>query len=138
MYEWLKKEADGVKWKKFFVFKRNADRSSIDVVEKQFAPLPTDYSEFLAEFGESKLFRSLNHPSYNMAVFSKPRILEGLNGEKLLEIGFFINGGYAHLCRPEGSGEARLGVFEGAGLHLRKAADSFEGWLKKRFESGRK
>src|SRR5260370_15751327 len=138
MYEWLNKEAETVKWRKFFVFKRNTEPQVIATVEKQFAALPTDYKTFLYEHGESRLFRSLNHPSYNMGVFSTPRSLEGRKGELLLEIGFFINGGYAHFRRPKGAVDAEPGVFEGAGLQVRKAADSFEEWLKKRFERAKK
>src|SRR5262245_9054300 len=109
MYDWFDREAKSVKWGKFFVFQKDADAQTIDIIEKQFAPFPQDYKDYLFQYGESKLFRSLNHPSYNMGVFAHPRVLEGLRGELLLEIGFFVNGGYAHFRKKKGSTEPESG-----------------------------
>src|SRR5438128_2326869 len=76
MHDWLKKEADAVRWRKFFVFKRDADPVFFEMIEKQFGVLPTDYKQFVTEFGDSRLFRSLDDASYHVAVFS-PYDLDG-------------------------------------------------------------
>jgi hypothetical protein len=125
MYEWLTEEAKQVRWRKFFLFQRDVADSALVAVEKRFGTLLRDYVQFLQQFGESRLFRHPQRGSYNMAVFSRPRIHEGKSGELLLEIGFFINGGYAHFRKPDGADKAEPGVFEGAGLQVRKSADSF-------------
>jgi hypothetical protein len=137
MYDWLSEQVAGVKWQRFFAFKRDAEPNAIASIERQFAVLPHDYKSFILRFGEARLFRCLDHPSYNLAVFARPRVLEGRKGETLLAIGFFVNGGYAHLRKPKGAAVVEAGVFEGAGLQVRKAAASFEEWLKKRFNSSK-
>lgn len=137
-YEWLVREVEQVRWKKFFLFNPDVAPEPLAAVEERFGPLPNDYTDFVKEFGEARLFRHLQRGSYQLAVFSRPRIHEGRSGELLLEIGFFLNGGYAHFRKPVRSGEAETGVFEGAGVQVRKVAESFEEWLKKRFERAKK
>ncbi len=138
MYEWMIKEMADVTWKKFFTFQKDLDPEALAAQQKQFGALPRDYCEFVMQFRESRLFRRLAEGSYNMGVFSHPRIIKGLKGESLLEIGFFINGGGVYFRKQKGSPRLGPGVFEGAGLQLRKSADSFEEWLKKRYASARK
>lgn len=137
-YEWLVREVEQVRWKKFFLFNSGVAPEPLAAVEVRFGPLPNDYTDFIKEFGEARLFRHLQRGSYQLAVFSRPRIHEGRRGELLLEIGFFLNGGYAHFRKLAGNGEAETGVFEGAGVQVRKVAESFEEWLKKRFERAKK
>lgn len=137
-YSWVASEAEQVKWRGFFRFHRCVNAEALAAVEQRFGPLPADYVAFIKEFGECRLFRKLRNGSYNLAVFANPRLIEGRNGEVLLVIGFYVNGGYAHFRKQPEADKVKLGVFEGAGLELRKSANSFEEWFKKRWKAAKR
>lgn len=137
-YSWVMKEVDQVKWRGFFRFQHCLDFRELAIAQERFGPLPEDYVSFIKEFGECRLFRKLRNGSYNLAVFANPRIIEGRNGEVLLVIGFYINGEFAHFRKPPGVDQVESGVFEGAGLQLRKSANSFEEWFKKRWGAAKR
>jgi hypothetical protein len=137
-FAWFVEEVNLVQWKGFFSFKRDFSDSARLAVERRFGTLPEDYTQFLSDFGESRLFRKLQARYYYMAVFSNPQIRRGKNDELLLEIGFYMNGGYAYLKKSDDKAGVDHGVFECVGMQLRKVSDSFAEWLKKRFVSAKK
>lgn len=138
MYAWLVDETSAVRWRKFFVFKRDYEQKAIEEAQARFARLPADYILFIQTFGESLLFRSLQDNWHNMSVSSHPAIFEWVHGESLLNIGYFINGGNAFYRKRAGTAEVQPAVFESCGVQVRKAADSFEHWLRKRYNQCRK
>ncbi len=133
-YEWLVGEVAQVRWKGFFSLTPGAPREPSSAVTSAFGQLPADYVRFVEQFGEARLFRELRRGSYSLAVFARPRIRAGKNGAILLEIGFFLNGGYAHFRKCAGKSNIDPVVFEGTGPQIRKVADSFADWLQQRFE----
>jgi len=137
LYAWIADEAKQVRWRRFFSFNPNAAEDLPDA-QQPIGGLPPDYVQFVMKFGETRLFREFRTGSYKLAVFSKPRVIAGRNSDVLVEIGFYINGGYAHFRRKNIASTMDGGVFEGAGLGLRKAADSFEEWIRNRFQRCRK
>jgi hypothetical protein len=86
MYQWFINETDEICWKRFFKFERDANPKLITAIEKDFGALPRDYTEFIQKFGTAKMFRNLERGSYNLGVFSHPKMREGQKGELLLEL----------------------------------------------------
>lgn len=138
MYEYLKEAVLKVRWNHFFKFNQKLDWEKIITLERQAGKLPPDYLEFVRDFGEAYLFRNLTRGSYSLGVFASPRILEDRRGNPLIEIGFFINGGYAHFKKVANVSAFGPEVFEGSGTSLRRTADSFEEWFQKRFNAAQK
>jgi hypothetical protein len=138
-YSWLEEEAEKIHWRRFFEFKDNADEKSLEKLELKVGTLPSDFKQFVLKFGDVNLFRNRDRDSYLLSVMSQPRVRKNLQGEILLEFGFFLNSGYAYFRRKASVGSFPDTVFEGTNYdRLRMGEKSFEEWLKTRFKRARK
>lgn len=137
MFDWLKQEVSCVRWRNFFTFQQNIQEEDLLNFENELGPFPNGYREYLLEFGDSRLFRSLEHRWYHLAVLGPPGLLHLANGKELLKIGFFINGGTAGFKLEEGKLCENKVIYECRDTSLEVIADNFEDWLKNRFNKAK-
>ena len=132
-YEWLQREVEAIPRKKFFVFERRG-LADLTCIEARYGALPSDYREFVQEYGQAKLFRSVQNPWYNLMVWAPPLAEDSSpeRGEDVVRIklGHYINSGYAWLEWAGGTFRDEGAIFVGLSGQRRKAATSFAEWLK--------
>lgn len=132
-YSWLREEISRVKTRRFFVVDGPATDELRTAVAGRALAIPESYCEFVLSFGNARLFR--RHDSYLIGVLAAPR-----SGDK--EKGRLVVGHYLAaevFFRPDLllSGKESP-VFEEMKDGSRKAADSFDEWLRNRFQSARR
>ena len=124
-YSWLHTEMERVKWKSFFVTRKNVSMNSISGASFSPELLPKDYLDFLFEFGEVSFFRNFSSHGHLLSVIA-PKIVD-VRGRALIYIGGYWLEGRTYL-----DSEKSRPLILRAGK-LRDVADSFSGWLKARF-----
>lgn len=137
MFEWLDLELAAVRTRRFHVVDGPASADFRSAVLSSPLPVPPSYMAFVLRFGNAKLYRMTGLNLYWMRVFAAPHDVESREGEPLLYIG-----GYDETCiylreeTLERGGEAP--IFESTESGIRKAADTFEEWLKARAARARR
>lgn len=143
-YAWLQEEIQRVPRKKFYLL---APSSTADMTEiqKRYGPLPSDYLEFVLEFGGASFFRAQHSAWHYLSVFAPPKVrtmaadAQPSREESVqLEIGYFINTGDAWFESRETALLAHSPVFVGLVGQRRRAAHSFEEWLRRKFQACKK
>jgi hypothetical protein len=143
-YEWLQKETALIPRKKFFVFEP-LPVSCLNEVEAQYGNLPPDYVEFIQKFGRARLFQSTYNTGHKLLVLpphvqvQTPTENRRKAGDVVrINLGYYTNSGDVWLEWSQGALLYHGAVFVGLTVDRRKAAASFEEWLKISFLACRK
>lgn len=99
--------------------------------------VPPSYKEFVIKFGNVKLLKQ--GTIYLIQVFSVPRDAESDSKEKLLNFGRTDRGlAYFKEALLEKNSESPVVEWTGQQFGLRQTANSFEEWLKKKYDAAKK
>lgn len=144
-YDWLKQETDSIRLKKFFTFEPRPV-SDLDLFEARYGPLPSDYREFVQQFGQARLFRHQSSPWHCLSIFAPP-IAQQLKAERggkgartvvRIEVGYYLNSGSAWFQWDNGAFAEGGAIFAGLSCQKPRVLVSFEEWLRKSFLSSKK
>ncbi len=136
MYEWLEKEINEIRARKFHVIETLVGELDITktVPSDIYSLLPPSYVAFISKFGGAKLYKK--NTAYQVGVLNPPQKKIFKNGEELLCIGHFDDleayFKYSLLIPAKESS-----VYEWSDEGFEKIADSFEEWLTIRCEDAR-
>lgn len=135
LFEWLEEMAAKIKTNKFLLVDGPASPELRHAVESSYAPLPPSYREFVLRFGNAELFRRGSW--YYVTVYADPREAEKADGECFIQFGgtWTSNAFFKESLLVAG---AESPVFESFKHCMRKTADGFEQWLKKKCAAARK
>lgn len=144
-YDWLKQETDSIRLKQFFTFEPRPV-SDLDLFEARYGPLPSDYREFVQQFGQARLFRHQRSPWHCLSIFAPPRAQQlkaggggkGARPSMRIEVGHQINSGDAWFQWNDGVFVEGGAIFAGLSCQPARVIASFEDWLKKSFHSSKK
>jgi hypothetical protein len=127
-YEWLRDELAAVKTPRFHMI----DGPSEIVTPPGLVP-PSSYREFIAEFGQVRLYRKGN--AYLIGVYARLQEAVSKSGKRLVRFGHYYDS--RAFFQIDDLGEsAEPPVYE-ASPGLRRIAPSFEDWLERRARSAR-
>src|ERR1043165_4946083 len=135
-YDWLKNEIRQVPRLKFHLLEPTPV-SVLTPIEERYGALPSDYKEFVQEFGRAILFEDFKSPRYHLFIDAPPNGDVSEDGTVRIEVGSYINTGNAWIEWREG-GMSDGAIFIGYPWRRRKGAASFEDWLRRSIAAARK
>jgi hypothetical protein len=131
-YDSIKSRIAEVKTAKFFVLNR-VSSESIRTFEASWGTLPSDYKDFVAEFGQVDLFRDTKNPWHRLRVFFPPSEFSRDSEGICLQIGYYLNTGYSYLKWRDGTYLGGGAVYVGDSIPTKRYAESFEKWFSRSF-----
>ncbi|MFN0018847.1 MAG: hypothetical protein ACKVP0_11355 [Pirellulaceae bacterium] len=136
MFEWLADEMAKIKTRKFHLVDGPAAPELRKPVDESDSGLPLSYKEFVLLFGNAKLYRRDGY--YYVTVHAGPRKFNTSKGEPLVQFGGTWTSS-AYFKEEQLMDGRESAVFESYYKQgIKKTADGFEEWLRKKCVAARK
>lgn len=133
-FDWLQREISKVKTQEFFIVDGPTPTRDRHESER-FIGLPESYKEFVADFGNAKLYKQVG--GYALGVNAMPAEFHTDDGQLLLCIGHYLEK-RAFFRNDQLHAGQDAPIYEGIPGRLHQVSDGFEEWLRGRSAQTRK